>query len=86
MQVIFPWINLATLEEIDGAEKFKSFLCTSFKEMINELVEQEHQIITNYKNNPTFPFDYYSLLLREINTKIGCKREVYKRLTGEELK
>ena len=77
---------MATLEEIDGAEKFKSFLCTSFKEMINELVAQENQIITNYKNNPTFPFDYYSLLLREINTKIGCKKEVYKRLTGEELK
>ena len=67
---------MATLEEIDGLEKLRSFLRTSFKEMINELVEQEHQIVTNYKMNPTFPFDYYSLILREINTKIGCKREV----------
>lgn len=75
----------AALEEINTPEGFKSFVHDTFATMMRELTDLQHQVMTNYKNNPTIPFDYYSLMLREIDTKIQCKKEVYKRLTGDEL-
>jgi len=76
---------LTVIEELKNQLEFKAFLHETFTTMIRELVDMETQIITNYHNNPTIPFDYYNLALREINSKIICKREVYKRLTGEDL-
>jgi hypothetical protein len=75
----------ADLKEIHTPEGFKSYVHDTFMTMIRELIAQQNQIATTYKNNPTIPFDYYSLLLREIDAKIQCKQEVYKRLTDEEL-
>jgi hypothetical protein len=82
---LFYLFITAALDEIRTPEGFKSFVHETFITMIRELVAQQHQIATTYKNNPTIPFDYYGLLLREIDTKIQAKREIYKRLTGEEL-
>ena len=76
---------MATLEELKNPTEFKAFLHDTFTTMIKELVDTETQIIANHHNNPTIPFDYYNLMIREINAKIICKREVYKRLTGEDL-
>ena len=76
---------LTALEGLKNHLEFKAFLHETFTTMIQELVDMETQIITNYHNNPTIPFDYYNLTLREINSKIICKKEVYKRLTGEDL-
>ena len=76
---------MTTLEELKNPKEFKAFLHDTFMNMINELVETETQIITNHHNNPTIPFDYYNLMIREINSKIICKKEVYKRLTGQDL-
>lgn len=76
---------MTTIEELKNSTEFKTFLHETFTIMIKELVDTETQIITNHHNNPTIPFDYYNLMIREINSQILCKREVYKRLTGEDL-
>lgn len=76
---------MTAIEELKGPSEFKEFLHETFLAMVKELVDSETQIITNHHNNPTIPFDYYNLMIREINSKIICKREVYKRLTGEDL-
>jgi hypothetical protein len=76
---------MKTIGELENSIEFKAFLHETFTTMIKELVDLETQIITNHHNNPTIPFDYYNLMIREINAKIICKREVYKRLTDEEL-
>lgn len=73
------------LKEINTSEGFKAYLHDTFIVMIKELLERQSEIAANYKNNPTVPFDYYGLLVRETDTKIQCKLEVYKRLTDEEL-
>jgi hypothetical protein len=76
---------MTKIEDLDNHSEVKAFLHDNFLAMINELVEQETELINTYHNNPTIPFDYYNLTIREINAKIMCKREVYKRLTGEDL-
>ncbi|HYL67203.1 MAG TPA: hypothetical protein VEU72_08675 [Nitrosopumilaceae archaeon] len=76
---------MSKLEELKNHSEFKKFLLDNFLAMINELVEQETQVVNNYYNNRTMPFDLYNLTLREIQTKIQCKKEVYLRLTDEEL-
>ena len=76
---------MTAIEELKNPLEFKEFLHKTFMTMIKELVDSETQIITNHHNNPTIPFDYYNLMLREINSKINYKKEVYKRLTGEDL-
>jgi len=67
------------------SEEIKSFLRESFKEMITELQRGQAEIMEIYKNNPTFPFDFYSLSLRESDTKITTVRELYRRIAKEEL-
>jgi hypothetical protein len=54
-------------------------------DMINEIQDKVTQMMDIYKQNPTFPFDFYNLSLREADTKISAIRELYKRLTDEEL-
>ena len=76
---------MSKLEELKDASEFKQFLYDNFIAMINDLVKQETQLINAYHENRTMPFDFYNLTIREINAKIQCKREVYQRLTGEEL-
>ncbi len=76
---------MTKIENLDNYPEFKTFLHDNFLAMIKELVDQETELIKTYHNNPTVPFDYYNLTIRDINSKIMCKREVYKRLTGEEL-
>ena len=76
---------MSKLEELKHPSELKKFLHDNFITMINELVEQETQLVKTYHDNRTVPFDFYNLTLREIQAKIQCKREVYQRLTGEEL-
>lgn len=54
-------------------------------QMIKELQDKSSQIMEAYRSNPTFPFDFYALSLREGDTKIQAIRELYKRITDEEL-
>lgn len=75
---------MTAIEEQKIPLEFKTFLRKTFLAMIKELVDSETQIIIYHHNNLTIPFDY-SLMLQEINYKIICRREVYKRLTGEDL-
>ena len=53
--------------------------------MIKELQEKQVQVMETYKTNPTFPFDFYNLSLREIDTRIQAIRELYKNNTNEDL-
>lgn len=78
-------MSTSRLKEINTSEEFKAYLHDTFIVMINELLERQSQVAANYKNNPSVPFDYYGLLVRETDAKIQCKMEVYKRLTDEEL-
>lgn len=73
------------IEDLDGPSDFKRFLHDNFVAMMKELVDAETQIISSYQSNPSLPFDYYNLMLRDINAKIACKKEIYLRLTGERL-
>ncbi|GEM_PF-1162499 len=73
------------LDELENAPQVKEFLRETISSMINDLVTQETQLINTYHDNRTMPFDFYNLTIREIHTKIECKRDVYKRLTGEDL-
>jgi len=63
----------------------KNFLHQGCLDMINELQDKVTQMMNIYKQNSTFPFDFYNLSLREADTKISAIRELYKRLTDEEL-
>lgn len=53
--------------------------------MVKELQDKSSQIMEIYKSNTTFPFDFYALSLRESDTKMQAIREIYKRITNEEL-
>lgn len=63
----------------------KDFLREGCLMMINDIQGKVTQIMEIFKQNSTFPFDFYNLSLREADTKISCIRELYKRLTDEEL-
>ncbi len=76
---------MTAIGELDQSEKVKSFLRDGCTGMINELQDKITQMVNIYKSNPTFPFDFYNLSLREADTKISGIRELYKRLTDEEL-
>lgn len=76
---------MTSIEDLKDPQEFRAFLHEMFTDMVKELVDLETQVIQNYHSNPTIPFDYYNLMLREISAKIVCKRDVYKRLTGHEL-
>ncbi|MGE5599893.1 MAG: hypothetical protein ACM3UQ_00085 [Clostridiales bacterium] len=78
-------IGMVKLDELETPDDFKRFLHDTFMSMISELVTQETQLINTYNSNRTMPFDFYNLVIREIHTKIQCKREIYRRLTGEDL-
>jgi hypothetical protein len=68
-----------------GSEETKELLRKECSDMILELHNNVTQMMDIYKQNPTFPADFYNLSLREAETKISTIRELYKRLTGEDL-
>ena len=76
---------MTTFYDLSILKEFKAFLHDTISAMICELVAQETQLINTYHDNRTMPFDFYNLTIREIHTKIQCKLEVYKRLTGQDL-
>ena len=76
---------MTKFEELKNPLEFKHFLHDTFISMIKELLDHETQMITTYHYSRTIPFDFYNLSIREIHTKIQCKKEVYRRLTGEDL-
>lgn len=67
------------------SEELKSLLHVNCMKMVKELQDKSTQIMEIYKSNPTFPFDFYNLSLREADTKIQAIRELYKQTTNEEL-
>jgi len=72
-------------DKIHQPEEFKSILHVNCMRMITELQNNQMQIMEMYKQNPTFPSDFYNLSLREIDTKIQVIKELYKRIINEEL-
>lgn len=73
---------------LDGTsqpEEFKSVLHENCLAMIQDLQDKITEMMNIYKQNPTFPFDFYNLSLREADIKISGIRELYKRITDEEL-
>lgn len=66
-------------------EECKTFLRENCIESIKEIQDRVTQMMNIYKNNPTFPFDFYNLSLREAEIKIIGIRELYQRMTGKEL-
>jgi len=73
------------IDKIHQSEEFKSIIHVNCMGMIKELQNNQMQIMEMYKQNPTFPSDFYNLSLREIDTKIQVIRELYKRIINEEL-
>jgi hypothetical protein len=63
----------------------KSLLRAKCMEMINEIQNKETKLMQWYKNNPATLFDFYFLTMRELDTRLVAVRELYKRLTDEEL-
>ncbi len=72
-------------EEIAIPEEFRQILHDQCAQMINELQDKMTQMMEMYKNNSTFPFDFYNLAMRETDTKISCVREIYRRISGTDL-
>ncbi|MDE1862309.1 MAG: hypothetical protein KGI33_05285 [Thaumarchaeota archaeon] len=54
-------------------------------EYVQELEGEITKMMEMYKNNPTFPYDFYNISLREASTKIQAAKELYRRLTEEDL-
>ena len=78
-------MKTTTISDLKNVSEVKAFIHDTFQEMMQELVIQETNLINVYYHNRTIPFDLYNLSIREIHAKLQCKREVYQRLTGEEL-
>ena len=76
---------MEVLEKTSKSEDFKSSLHVNCMKMVNELQDNQIQMMETYRRNPTFPFDFYNISLREADTKIQAVRELYKRITDEEL-
>ena len=66
-------------------DETKEILSKGCNEMISELQDKVTQMMNAYKQNPTFPFDFYNMSLRETDSRIQAVRDLYKRITGEEL-
>jgi hypothetical protein len=73
------------IDKIHQSGEFKSILHVNCIGMVKELHDNQNQIMEMYKQNPTFPSDFYTISLREIDTKILTIKELYKRITDEEL-
>ena len=72
-------------EDVAIPEEFRQILHQQCTEMIKEMQEKMTQMMEMYKNNSTFPFDFYYLAMRENDTKISCVREIYRRISGSDL-
>ncbi|HJU14547.1 MAG TPA: hypothetical protein VJ792_08855 [Candidatus Nitrosotalea sp.] len=70
---------------VEIPEEFRLILHDNCIQAIQELQEKMSQMMEMYKNNSTFPFDFYNLAMREADTKISCVRELYKRIAGTDL-
>jgi hypothetical protein len=72
-------------DKTNPSEDFKPFLHDNCMKMINELQDKQIQLMEIYKSNPTFPFDFYNISIREADTRIQAVRDLYKQMTNEEL-
>lgn len=72
-------------ENADLSEELKSLLHVNCMKMVKDLQDKQTQLMEIYRSNPTFPFDFYNISLREADTKIQTIRELYKQITDEEL-
>jgi hypothetical protein len=73
------------MSQMEASDQCRSFLREICINMITELQEKQSQLMEIYKSNPTFPFDFYNLSLRETDTRIQAIRELYKKNTEEDL-
>jgi len=73
------------ISEKINSDEFNSKLHENCMGMVRELQEKQLQVMEIYKSNPTFPFDFYNLSLREADTKIQAIMELYKRITDKDL-
>lgn len=71
--------------ELDRSKEMKSLLHDKCIEMIKELEDKELKLTQWYKNNPSTLFDFYFFTMREIDTRVLAIRELYKRITDENL-
>ncbi len=71
--------------ETQLSKEMKSLLHSNCMQMVKEFQDKSIQLMEVYKSNPTFPFDFYIVSLRENDTKMQAIREIYKRITNEEL-
>lgn len=76
---------MGSAEEVAIPDEFRQILHDQCEEMIREMQDKMTQMMEMYKNNSTFPFDFYNLAMRETDTKILCVREIYKRIAGSDL-
>ena len=76
---------MEVLEKTSKSEDFKSLLHVNCMKMVNELQDKQIQLMEIYRKNSTFPFDFYNISIREADTKIQAIRELYKRISDEEL-
>lgn len=74
-----------TTEDNALTEELKSLLHVNCMKMAKDLQDKQTQLMEIYRSNPTFPFDFYNISLREADTKIQTIRELYKQITDEEL-
>ena len=75
----------AEMDKIKVTGELKHIPHLNCLEMTKEIQNHQIQIMEIYKNNSTYPFDFYSISLKEGDTKIQAIRELYKRITNEEL-
>ena len=73
------------IEDNTLTEELKSLLNVNCMKMVKDLQDKQTQLMEIYRSNPTFPFDFYNISLREADTKIQTIRELYKQITDEEL-
>ena len=70
---------------MEFAKQDTSYIEAICTEMIKELQDNANQTMQMYKDNPTFPADFFTLTLKEADTRIQTIRDVYKRLTNKDL-
>ena len=70
---------------MEFTELAKSSIQATCARMVKELQDNTSRFMQMFKDNPTFPADFYNLSLRDADTKIQTVREVYKQITSEDL-
>lgn len=68
----------------ESLKDFKTLLRERCLEMIIE-EDAEIRLLNQYKKETSFPFDFYNSAFRESESSISAIRELYRRVSGEDL-